>query len=74
MLKETSTGMDAHEDILAIGQVGHSLDVLNVGMGKLHNKHSLCKYIRVHTGKYLYILVRTVIHTSGVSVFPHKII
>ena len=75
MLKVTSTGMDAHEDILAIGQVGHSLDVLNVGMGMLHNKHSLCKYItRVHTGTYLYILVRTVIHTSGVSVFPHKII
>ena len=35
MLKVASTGMetqDAHEDILVIGQVGHSLDILDVGM------------------------------------------
>ena len=35
MLKVASTGMetqDAHEDILVVGQVGHSLDILDVGM------------------------------------------
>ena len=34
-LKVASTGMetqDAHEDILVIGQVGDSLDILNMGM------------------------------------------
>ena len=47
MLKVTSTGMetqDAHEDILVIGQVGHSLDILDVGM--LHQKHSLYKFMK----------------------------
>lgn len=35
MLQVSSTGMeaqDAHEDILVIGQVGDSLDILDVGM------------------------------------------
>ena len=35
MLKVASTGVetqDAHEDILVIGQVGHSLDILDVRM------------------------------------------
>ena len=41
MLKVASTCMeaqDAHEDILVVGQVGHSLDILDVGM--LHKIHS----------------------------------
>ena len=70
MLKVASTpaGMetqDAHEDILVIGQVGHSLDILDVGM--LHQKHSLYKFMTVHTSTYYYILVRTYfiqVHTS----------
>ncbi len=35
MLKVASTSMeaqDAHEDILVIGQVGHSLDIIDMGM------------------------------------------
>ena len=48
---------DAHEDILVIGQVGHSLDILDMGM--LQKKHSLYKYILVHTCTYSYIHVRT---------------
>ena len=53
MLKVASTCMevqDAYEDNLVIGQVGHSLDILDVGM--LHMKHSLYKYILVHTSTY----------------------
>ena len=45
MLKVASTGMetqDAHEDILVVGQVGHSLDILDVGM--LHKK----QFLQVH--------------------------
>lgn len=56
MLKVASTGMetqDAHEDILVIGQVGHSLDILDVGM--LHQNKvytSSCQYIAVRTSIY----------------------
>ena len=68
MLKVTSTGMetqDAHEDIIVIGQVGHSLDILDVGM--LRQKHSLYKFMPVQTSTYRYILVHTSfiqVHTS----------
>jgi hypothetical protein len=64
MLKVASTCMeaqDAHEDILVIGQVGHSLDILDVGM--LHKKHNislLYQYIPVHTSTYWYIHCCTV--------------
>ena len=56
MLKVASTGMetqDAHEDILVVGQVGHSLDILDVGM--LHKKtvsSSTLQYKLVHTCTY----------------------
>ena len=42
MLQVPSTSMeaqDAHENILVIGQVGHSLDVLDMGM--LQKKHGI---------------------------------
>ncbi len=44
MLKVASTSMetqDAHEYILVIGQVSHSLDILDMGM--LQTKNSLHK-------------------------------
>ena len=56
MLKVASTCMesqDAHEYVLIIGQVGHSFDILDVGM--LHKKYSLSMYIPVCTSMYWYI-------------------
>ena len=56
MLKVASTCMesqDAHEYVLIIGQVGHSFDILDVGM--LHKKYSLSMYIPVHASTYWYI-------------------
>ena len=56
MLKVASTCMesqDAHEYVLIIGQVGHSFDILDMGM--LHKKYSLSMYIPVHTSTYWYI-------------------
>ncbi len=64
---------DAHEYILVVGQVGHRLDILDVGM--LVNKvyfqiilvcTSIYKYKLVHTSiyKYLWGLARTIVRIS----------
>jgi hypothetical protein len=65
MLKVASTCMetqDAHEYILIIGQVGHSFDILDVGM--LHKTHSLYQYIPVNTSTYWYINCCTAISNN----------
>ncbi len=56
MLKVASTSMDsqdAHEDILVIAQVGHSLIILNMGMLPEKNVDtSTYKYIIACTSTY----------------------
>ncbi len=65
---------DAHEDILVTGQVGHSLDVPDMGMLQKKQARSACslyKCIELHTSMYQYVLLHTGIylyvpaHTSG---------
>ena len=49
LLEVASTGMktyDAHENILVVGQVGHSLEVVNVGM-LLQKNQIRCIYMYV---------------------------
>ncbi len=69
MLMVASTGMetqDAHEDILVIGQVGLSLDILDVGMiwsvlPCMYEFHQCTdQYIPVCTSTYRYRRVHTV--------------
>jgi hypothetical protein len=44
---------DAHEDILVIAQVSHSLDILNMGMlPKQTVDTSTYKFVQVHTRTY----------------------
>ena len=66
---------DTHEDVFVVGQVGHRLDIINMGM--LYRQITICistyKYILVYTGMYGYVLV----HTSGdghevLSELPHN--
>ena len=65
MLQVTCSGMEAqdtHEDILVVGQVGHSLDVLNIGiviMIQVSDHEGTYQYIPVHTSTYHFQLVHT---------------
>ena len=44
---------DAHEDILVVGQVGHCLEILDVGM---LFRIAYQKIFEVYTGIYMYIV------------------
>ena len=64
---------DAHEEILVVGQVGHRLDILDVGMlvKKVYFQiisvcTSIYKYKLVHTSIYEYLwgLSRTIARIS----------
>jgi hypothetical protein len=63
MLKVASTGMeaqDAHEYSLIIGQVGHSLDILNLKFeSQCGHAAQKTQFIQVHTSTYQYVLIYT---------------
>ena len=54
---------DAHEYILVVGQVGHRLDILDVGMLVRtcisDDISGIYRYIHVYTMIYVYIPVKT---------------